>query len=247
MVVGFKPDGGTADSREFKAGQLPDFAMDYGLFWRSRASGPGADLFLQAAWLRMPWSNDFVVPDHCPKTFPIVTVSSGLVLVSNEFWIEAPLEPTKVVDIIKKLVAGDLDKGRDKPFVGSVTLAILAGAESLRYNLTDIAAGGLLPPQVLTEDDVLSQVGEGAPTAIRLSFRQQDDVDKPYDLQRTFASVPLTMLLEEEAAEAAYRARFKLKVKNDGRLFDDAERFFLQALREGVPTKPFQVKVGGRT
>ncbi len=242
VAVMFKPNGGTAQSITLKPGELPDFALDYGLFWRSRG-GKDADIFLQVAWLRMPWSNDYVAPERFPKTFPIVTVSSGLTLASDTFWIEAPPEksPANVVEIIENLVAGDLEPDWHQ----GLKIGIAAGAADLSY--TDgtteviIAQGEQKHGLAMTKSHEISQKGDDPLTAIRLSFRKAGDSQVPQVFHRTSASIPLNLLRDGD--RYAYQAVFRLHVKNDGRLFDDPERFFLQASREGIPTKPLQFKV----
>jgi hypothetical protein len=71
-----------------QAPQLPDFVMDYGLFWQMLP--PPGELHIPAGWVRMPWSKEYpasLLEDMKNRQQPYVKVSQGL---------SVPTDPTKV-------------------------------------------------------------------------------------------------------------------------------------------------------
>lgn len=75
-------DDGKQNERVLEAGKIPDFKLDYGLFYK--LSGKKNGLYQEAGWLRMPWSHEFKPDPEKDKSKPYVEVRKGLELFAED-------------------------------------------------------------------------------------------------------------------------------------------------------------------
>lgn len=232
-----EPDGGYSNCEaKILASRLPDCAMDYGLFWNT--SDNGDPIFMQAGWVRMPWSNDFLPGEELPMTFPQIRVSEELGVLSDSLWfrVEKNREPTeaKKPTEVNPLVSRILAKSLPTPDLDALTVTLTAYNGPIFYGVDGSAETPLTPGQK-SPNKLLSKLRVRTESDVPVVFCLE--LEQGMRLPCSRLAVPLEML-GAGSDDLAWRVKFTLRVAPGSQAFRDPTRYRLQAARYGIPTQP---------
>lgn len=248
LEVRFTPQpadpSGTAESEmTIKAGELPDYTLDYALDCRSQSPSPSSDssdTFIQASWVRLPWSKDFQPDEGQPVTMPYVDLSDGLnAQVEWGYLVVNHQTRTTVAVLLKDMLPNEWWRT-------TRVFSVVAVSDSVRWSTDDIGTGTTIEKgnletfgpegnQVLTPD--LRIWGENPGAIVRLRVQSDADVT-PFTNSKL--SVPIEIIKPAGGKGPSYRISFRLTVDDGREQFAGKDRYFLQGSRDGVPTYPIQ-------
>jgi hypothetical protein len=244
---------GSISSVTLRAGRLPDFGLNYGLFWKLRLDA-GADAFSPAGMVSLPWNADYQPDDHLPDFMPYVKLYSELVAASEDVYLRLPEAKTEAAATLKALLLTLVgDEGFD-PLKNATTVTVMLVEGSLHWNdnsgsdgdLTEIGQSKSFP--VAPGFDLKLGTTSLAPAVIRVGIN--DALGRVLVRVKAGNKLPLPIEMlrpggvgESDDSTVAYRIRFRVLVGSKAEMFNEADRFFLLGIRDGFPTKAIQFRV----
>ncbi|NEQ46946.1 MAG: hypothetical protein F6K00_26760 [Leptolyngbya sp. SIOISBB] len=221
------PTGDAQEETSIQAGELPDYALDYGLFCLSQSVGSpsndASDTFIQAGWVRLPWSKDFQPDDGQPVTMPYVELSDGLNVQIKWASFAVPRDRLDIGPLVAKLLPTSAQEDPSLVLTiatGSNTDSDVHGAIKISNGTTEqeVAAGSSLtfgPGGELSGalDQFFLRSDSNPGVIVRL--KAQNDSSSLFFSGRKI-SVPIELIEPASGSEHSYRVSFRLAV-DEGR------------------------------
>jgi hypothetical protein len=186
----------------------------------------------------MPWSNEYRPPAAAPVGWAVVEPAQGMKVVTDRFGVQlrgaaGVTGPFEVAAFLRAAV------GTADPLPGNLTVRVTAGSDGLAWasaSGTGTLAAGESEDLPLTDAPALRRAAEGAPPD-RLVLLAGSAAAP---LGVTALATTIDLLQATPGADVGYQVGFRLRADQAVTGYQP-DRFFLQAVRAGVPARPLQL------